>query len=236
MKKSVTIFFNCLFVLTSSLHAQQGQQVASSVTASTYFAQAQEYAVVYSGKAELPYTLNLTNHPYLGGSDYVEAPLSYADRLYESIDLRYDIYRAELITRPPQMVHSVVLDQRRVAYARLHGYTIAASRLYDWKNKPDDPYLLLVHEGDYPVVKRYAVTVDRKIVDKAVTSTFKFREQFFVCVHGTCYPAGSKGKLLKLFPDKRKELEAYIKANKLKFGKHREKTIVAIVEHYESLD
>lgn len=201
-----------------------------------YLRSAKDQAVLFNGKEQTPYDLNYTNHPYLVTADYVAGELWHNNTLYKEIPLRLDIYRDEIVTRMPNTPYSIALEKEKVTGALISGYRIIRHEENQWPGIPKGNYLILLHDGAYPVVRKYQTVLDQKIVDQTVEYTFRTRERFYVYKDNQCYPVSNKGSLLKLFPDQKRELSAYIKQHKLKFGKEREQSIVAIVEYIETLN
>lgn len=201
-----------------------------------YMQKAGDQAVVFNGRVQMTYDYPSTNHPYLITSNYVSGQMWYNQTLYADLAMRLDLFRDELVVRMPQTPYSVVVEPEKVDEALLAGYHIIRHREGEWPGIPKGNYLVLLSNGSFPVVKKYQVALNQEIVDQTVERTFDVKERFYVYKGGICHVVTSKGSILKLFSDRKRELSAYIKKNKLNFRKEREQTIVAIVEYYESLN
>ncbi|MDF9828684.1 hypothetical protein [Parabacteroides sp. PF5-6] len=215
--------------------ATEGVNIVPDKVIVEYLNSAKNQAVVFNGKEQTPYDQVFTNHPYLLTPDYVQGKLLHNDIFYTEIPLRLDLYRDEIITTMPNTPYNIVLEKEKVTEALISGYHIIRHDEKRWPNIPKGNYLVLLSDGAYPIVKKYQVTLDQKIVDQNVDYTFQIRERFYVYKDKVCHPVSNKGSILKLFPDKKKELSAYMKQQKLNFRKQREQSIVAIVEYYEHL-
>ncbi|MDL2255438.1 hypothetical protein LJC44_01730 [Parabacteroides sp. OttesenSCG-928-G06] len=237
MKNIQYLLIAAVVLLASEpLFAQEIRQSLPEGDIREYQQKVGEYALPFNGKEQSGYYLNLTNHPYWYTDELVPGDLLYNNILYKDVLMRFDLYRDEFIVRMPNKPFLIVLEYEKFGQAFLHGYTVVSSLKYQLKNAPAGKYHILLHEGEFPVIKSYGSTLDEKIVDRSIEHTFRFAEKIYVSKDNTCYQVSRKSALLKLFPDKKKELEAYIKQNKLKFNKlQKETSILRVVEYYETL-
>jgi hypothetical protein len=239
MKLKPVLTVTIVFFAGVQLKAQERPERANSVSDGViieYVNSAKGQAVVFSGKEQMPYDLNLTNHPYLLTSQYVPGELLHNHILYKEIPLRLDLYRDEIVTHMPAISFNIILEKEKVTEALISGYRIIRHEEGMWPDIPQGNYLILLNDGVYPVIKKYLVDLEQKIEDRAVEYKFRIRERFYVCKNGVCSEVSGKRKILKLFPDKKKELAAYIRQHKLNFRKEREQSIIAIVEYCETLN
>jgi len=200
-----------------------------------YMTEIKDLSVIYNGKEEILSGVITTNHSYLVTDEFTPAILWYNQTGYNDILMRYDLSRDELIVRKPDTYKGIILEKEKVNSVFLNGYWIVVSESLPWVNKPGGNYLLLLSDGDYPVIKKNSAVIEKKVDKNRVISSYNLRESLYICINNVCYPVKNKGSVLKLFPDKKKELEAYIKQHKLNFGAQREQSIVSIVEYYQNL-
>lgn len=200
-----------------------------------YMSEAKEYAVIYNGKEQTPYPARLTNHPYLNTQEYKPGTLCYNNIIYNNVLIRLDLFRQECMVLSPDKPFNIVLEYEKFNYAVINGEQIIPSTDVEWKNIPAGRFLALLYNNKLSVIKKYDVSYKENINRLQIEGTFKTVERYFVCKDGICYPVKSKSSLLKLFPDKKKELDTYAKQNKLNFGSKREEAIIAITQYYENL-
>jgi len=201
---------------------------------SNYLANTKAYAALYTGKAETPYDVLFTNHPYLETNGYVRGELCYNRVVYKGILMRIDLYRDEITVMSPDVPHRIVLNNNKFNYAVLNGTMIINA--VDEK-KSNAKFLVLLHNGTYPVVKKHTLRIieESNSLDRVLRRSFQIQTQFAVYRDGYPYPVKSKNSILKLFPDRKKELNEYAKLHKLDFNKQIEKSIISLVNHYETL-
>lgn len=232
MKKELFIFL--LLFLASSAYAQQN--TANQLLVRQYLSTAKEFAILYNGKE---YTRNpkpTLNHPYLKQSDFGEGVVSFGGTVYPHVPILLDLYKDELVIQASGKPYPIIVEKERLDYAELYGYRIINPATRGWNNLGGNRYVLILHDGKYPVVKRYFIQYEEKVNNFSVEASYRIKEQYYVCVENQCLPVKSKGSLLKLFPDRKKELGQFIKAHKLNFRKNPEQAFVTIVKHYETLN
>lgn len=238
MKLKTNLIVVIVFCVAVQLEAQEMPKVTGLIPDKVgveYLNSVGDQAVIFNGKEQIAYDLNYTNHPYFLTSEYVPGDLWYNQVLYKDIPLRLDLYRDEIVTHMPGTPYNIIIEKEKATEALIGGYRVIRHEEGLWLNVPKGNYLILLYDGHSPVVKKYLVASEQRIVDQHVEYTFRLRERFYVNKDGVCYPVSNKGSVLKLFPDKKKELAAYIKQHKLNFRKEREQSIVAVVAYYNEI-
>ena len=197
-----------------------------------YMTDAKEYAALFLGKVEIPYDKRFTNHPYFETSMFQSGTLGYNHVVYKNVMIRFDLFRNELTVFSPDKPYHIVLNNEKFDFAILNGSTIVLS---DSGKESNKQFLVLLQNGQYPVLKKYIIAMDEEIANMQVLNNYRIKSQYAIYKDGIHYTVKNKNSILKLFPDKRKELDAFAKQRKLDFNKQIEQSIIALVNHYESL-
>jgi hypothetical protein len=198
-----------------------------------YLSEAKEYATLFSGKTETPYDRQFVNHPYFESSGYLSGTLCYNRVIYKDVMMRFDLFRNELTVFLPGRPFFIVLNNEKFEYAILNGSTIVLS---DSEKDSKKKFLVLLHNGRYPVVRKYNMTITEDVIGLSITSSFRIQQQYAIYVNGISRVVKNKNSVVKLFPDKRKELNEFAKQHKLSFNNQSvEQSIVALVGYYENL-
>ena len=198
----------------------------------SYLSATKEYTALFSGKTELPYDRPFVNHPYLETDRYVQGTLCYNKVVYQDIYMRLDLFRNELTVFSPDKPYRIVLENEKFNYAVLHGLTLILSAN---EVKTGLKYMVLIDDGLYPFVKQYRLSVREEYSGVTLFRSFRIQEQYFIYINDMAYPVKNKNALLKLFPDRKKELNEYAKQHKLNFKAQFEQAIIALINHYENL-
>lgn len=236
MKKS--IFILLLSLSAGSAYSQQVRinSASSEMPEKIYLSTANEYAILFNGKEYNRYTRQTENHPYLVQKDFTDGEISFGGIYYPHVQMVLDLYKDELIVQAPNKPYNIIIEKERFDYAWLHGYQIVKPSTRGWKNLGGNEYVLLLHDGNYPVIKKYSIQYEEKVNGLSVEASFRIKEQYYICKDKYCHPVRNKRSLLKLFPERKKELGQFIKIQKLNFRKNPEQAFVRIVEHNEALE
>jgi hypothetical protein len=212
---------------------------AQSDGISEYLLRSGAEAVVYSGKVESPYP-GMTGHPYMDTDEYREGTLWFDQRLYPAVLLRLNTHTDEIALLSPDRSCSVIVPSDRVDRAVLPEYTIVRHHQADKEDVKQrralaEGYYAYVHQGKFPVIRREVRYPDQKVNGMQLERTFALQSRTYIYKDGIYHAAGSKGNVLKLFGDRRRELNRYIRQEGLDFRNNRLGAIVALVRYYESL-
>lgn len=191
-----------------------------------YLRHAGAWAVIYSGKEEARYP-GVREHPYLDTQQYRQGSLWFDGRLYPAVPMRLNVYTDELSVRSPDNRFGVVVPPERIDSVCFAQYDI----FYD-----DRGFYARLYNGKYPVWKRQTKQIERVANGMIYEQVFTSRSWFYIYKDGSLQSAGSKRSLLKLFADKKKELNVYIRQQQLNFKEAPDDAIVRLVMYYESLN
>ena len=230
------LIISIFFLYGGMLWAQEkGAAIIPSDTVLTnYLTEAKAYAALYTGKTETPYETRFTNHPYFETDRYVSGTLCFNRLVYRDVMMRIDLFRDEITVVSPYIPYRIVLNNEKFDYAVLNGSTIIKSKE---GKESKEKFLVLLHDGTYPVVRKHQLNIMEEISssERTITRYFKVKLQYAVYIDGIPYPVKNKNAILKLFADRKKELNEYAKLHKLNFKKQTELSIIALVNHYENL-
>jgi hypothetical protein len=233
IKKYIICF---LFLLCGEILLAQENRMANDPPDSfiySYQEVAGTFAALYNGKVSLPYTQQSLNHPYFESPNFSKGTLCYNGVVYIDILMRIDLFRDEITVIFPDNPQRIVLDNEKTGYAVLHGATFIVS---ESGNNTKSILLELIDDGLYPVVRRYRMTFIEEIMSVgALSKSFRTQIQYAVCIEGEYYPVKNKNALLKLFPDRKQELNKYAATQKKKKKKQIGQSIIALVNHYENI-
>lgn len=71
--------------------------------------------------------------------------------------------------------------------------------------------------------------------DISIEGRFIETNAYFIRKGNTYYPLENKKSLVKVLADRKKELQSFIRSNKLKFRENREADILQLVQYYAQL-
>jgi hypothetical protein len=250
------IIYSVLFLVFPSVLMAQSE--TSSVSASIYdvaFDSARaklnpQQLAVYTGREYYDYYLKQApkyggywlsatgnrpgEHPFYQGGEFKSEMIIFEGVTYPAINLAFDICRSEVVVLSPKQ-KLIVIPEGKVDKFTYAGHTFELlSGITDLKS---DFYEVL-YRSDADAVM---FCVKRR---KNQTELWHTIDDYYVIRNNQAYPVsaigtqsiGAKNMMLKIFEDKKVEIKAYMRQNRLKFGKTtKETSMTKVVEYYASL-
>jgi hypothetical protein len=149
--------------------------------------------------------------------------------------LRYDLLRDELVACPAEQFAGVALEKEKVKEARLHGARIVPHTPQYGQGIPQGNYLILLHDGHFPALKKHTVAGRKEIKDGKTRMIYSVKPQYYIRVDGLCRRVTNKSSFLKLFPQHRTLLNSFAGEHKLNFRTRREQSILALITYMETI-
>lgn len=191
---------------------------------------------LYRGPARPPYALHsLTNPNFKDTTDYFEnGVVNYDNRIYYHVPIIYNIERNKLESRINTTTPYELLNDRIGSFDLLGHHFIRF--VPDANNKVMTVgFYNVLYTGKIQVLARYVKTVQREIHAQTTINVFYPKVDFFLKKGLAYYSVNSRGKFLDVLNDKKKELQQYIKDNKIDFSENMERSMVILAEYYDHL-
>lgn len=227
-------FIICVFFLAVPVRIQ-----AQETEIKDYLDRSGAAVLLYTGKEEWKSPFLIRGHPYLDTDEYREGELMFAGRIYPGVRVRLNTYTDELSILSP-LHNGIIVPSDRIEYARFPEYTIIYNRQF-----PSDEVKAgsALPPGYYARITTKNHAVYRREIRDLVTKSenlqsewvFNIRSRLYIYKDGIYHSVGSKGSVLKLFRDRRRELNRYASQERLNFRDDRVNSIVALVGYYESM-
>ena len=197
-----------------------------------YLSQANDFAEIYNGKIEPVYhSLIYENLPYYNNSDFTEASIVYRDSYYPNQKVRLDLFKEHLIILPLEQRHGIILSSQNVSKVFIYNRT----------------FVLLNPKKDSGIKKGYYIHLfEGKKIQLYRKETFSIRQKqkydsfdlsinHYVFFNNRYYSVKNKTSFSKIFPLYKKQINQYVKSNKLRFGQNAELGLTLLASYCEEL-
>jgi hypothetical protein len=172
------------------------------------------------------------------GSDLLQAgSINYDNVLYQKVNLAYDIVHDEIVTNKYQQNFRIKLVSEKVAYFSLPGHFFVRI-VQDSMNKQiiTTGFYDLLYNGRLKLfAKRIKLIKQKTTVDEADQLWFEERDLYYIEKDNRYYAVQSKALLFDVLRDRKKDVQKYLRKNKIKFRKNPELTILKAVAYYDQL-
>ncbi len=237
------------------LHAQSvsdpAVQEAVDRYSVNYFSETQGNAAVLNGKVQAPMPGSMVSlylrergfverdawgneiypQPVAPTESFATGDLLYDGVKYVGIKMRLDLYRDEfMVMTSENSLYNAILAPDRFGWADLLGYRVIYIPEGSPLNLPKGYYLRL-HEGDHDILRKetFDFSLNRmEFVNRSL--------RFYVEKDGIYHPVKrTRGSMLRLFRDRRRELDRFLRENRIDIKRNFEESVVRIVREYEHL-
>lgn len=165
------------------------------------------------------YRIKNGKHKFYKSPDFQTAHLLYDGQPYYDIPMKYDLFDDQLIislqtdtgSSIMQLLKEEVtgfeLDDRR--FVHLKGIEIFKSK------EQIDGFYEVLEEGQSLILYKKHRKLRKKILEnKAILNEFRNDNLYYVYHEGLFYPIKNKNDLIKIFPERKKQINAFFSGNK----------------------
>ncbi|RSK49477.1 hypothetical protein [Hymenobacter rigui] len=213
---------------------------ARTLTEQRYTQAIQDQSRLYNGTEYVNYARYYqasVGNQFFVSPDEAVGEIEYDGRLYGNIPLRYDLRTDQVIVKQPTSSFYVQLVPERVKRFSVHGHQFV-------RLEADSANAQGIRSGFYDLLLDKQVKVFARRTKQMQTqpsqnvtkAEFYAFTQYLIQVNNALHSVKSKGSVISLFPERRKELQRYAHDNRLAFTKEtREQDIIRLADYYTSL-
>ena len=193
---------------------------------------------LYNGIEYIDYAYTLTEgNPYYTSTGFVKGNVGYNGVLYNNIPVLYDVLKEEVVIQNPA-------GQNKI---RLHTEEVTSFDLADHhfvKLNADSLNRSVIRTGFYEVLYDNNISLYKKKTKKILESTsiseglkrtVDEQDGYYIRKSNSYYAVNSKRSLLNCLNDKKKDIQQFMKKNKLKIRQDKESALIKVVAHYDEI-
>lgn len=208
--------FILLYIISSQwIHAQISKDKKDYYTLFDKFIGIENTGLFEGYEYKERYVTKDGNHKYYLTDNYVTGDLVYDGQPYYKVELKYDIYKDELIIKLHQGKQFSVL---RLIKEKVETFTIdthSFKRLVnETANFSNGFYELAYHGNKLVLFKKHNKERIEHLDKEFAYSQFKYTVNYILYYHNEYYLINSKRSLIKLFPGQKKSIHSLYSINK----------------------
>lgn len=183
-----------------------------------------------------PFIIN-QGDPFFQSNRFDTGVVFYNNVLYENVPLLYDIIKEELLIHDPTNDNIIRLNNERVGWFIISGHTFI-------RLNQDDTVSSAVHTGFYDLLyngntsfyeRGLKIIKDDISMSGVLNRSVIESNEYFIKKDNRYYAVENKRSLLLIMNNKKKEVEQFIKKNKLNLRKNPEDALRKIVAYYDGI-
>ncbi|HYK77531.1 MAG TPA: hypothetical protein VEV16_11180 [Daejeonella sp.] len=192
----------------------------------------EEHSQLFNGREHAGYYYKIKGHAYFSQPEKQIGVVWYNGTSYNNLPIFYDTYKDELVLSDMQRLVNISLPSQAVNRFSILNHTFI--RLEGIANMPDGYYDVLSGDTVQVLAKRKKNLLE-KLGEKVTEREFIQDDSFYIYKNGAYFPVKNRRAVLKVFMDKKAELQQYIRKSQLNVRDDFEKSLVDIVEYYKQL-
>ncbi len=232
----IAIYFvaitNCGFCQSSVNTDPLKQVIENTITAYQKSIGAQ--SKLYRGLGYEFYDLQTTSSPYFKDSiAFTNGSVKYDGDVYKDIPLLYDVNKQLLVIYSYDNASKISLFNDYVTEFDARGHHFINYKPDSVNRKMDAGFYDEIYKGKHQVLARR--TKSRQQESLTQRTIFIPTIDYYIKMGDKYIAINSKGKLLDVLNDKKKEMKKYIKATGIDFSDNKEQSIILTVAHYDQI-
>jgi hypothetical protein len=188
---------------------------------------------IYNGSQYAAYQSQTEEHPYFLSDEWVYGNVLYDGEWFHNMPMLFDIEKEQLIVSYYFKGIKMQLNSQRVGQFSWQGHQFTNYQLNDSLGL-DKGFYEILYNGPTRVVAKRKKTYIEEITGTELIKRFKETTQYYVLRNGQYVKAGTKKNALTLLKDRKKELKAFIRRNRL-FLSEKENSLARVAAYYDSL-
>jgi hypothetical protein len=160
----------------------------------------------------------------------------YDGTRHTQVPMLYDLVTDEVIVPHNNSGLLMKLNTSKIDTFQLHGHTFVHLQADSaGQGLPSPGFYDLLHSHHTQFLARRSKNMQDKASSTGMVGRFEVGDKFYIRKDSIYHQVSSKRSVYRVLKDKRKQLQQYASAQKLKFRKEKEKAILALTQYYDSL-
>jgi hypothetical protein len=246
LKIAILCFLSMFFIGESfgqaALNDSTYLQTTLAQTVSSFYKSMGEQSRLYSGHEYLPYDPHIKGtalFPY-DGQGWEPGEVVYDDILYKNVPMMYDVYKDALVVLLYNKFTMYTLVKSRVhdfSFSNHHFIRLDADSITNNNSGMVSGYYDQLYGGKIEVLARRSKSIQNSSNSVVLVpeTFFASKNEYYLRKGNTYYEIGSRGSILSVLKDKKKELQQYLRTNNIKFGANPEDAMAKMAAYYDHL-
>jgi hypothetical protein len=188
---------------------------------------------LYNGREYYIYDSPAKEHQFFESEDWEESTLTYDGQEYKGIPMLFDIYKEEVIIDQAGFSGNINLHNEKIASFTLLNHQFIRI------NQPNaglkTGFYDLLYDGKTQFLVKRTKNRQETLSDLRVTIHYYPKNQYFILKGNMYHPVRSKGSVLKVMEEHKKELKKYLRNNQIIFRSDPEYAIAKMSAYYDQL-
>jgi hypothetical protein len=234
MRTLLTLFCS-LWLLPFPRAVAQSDSAAFAVAVAQFHQLLRPENGLYNGGEYIDYAATLKSGiPYFGSTTPYDGSVTYDGIRYDHLKLWYDLVYDEVVTIAPDGGFKMTLNSPRVT-----AFTLGDTRFVRITRDDAHPvrtgFYELLYDGRVRLLRRSAEDIQELTTFDAVERYINADSSYYLVKDGIFHPLNKKKSVLAALGDRRKDIQAFIRKNKISLRKDKDAALTQIITYYDGL-
>jgi hypothetical protein len=168
-------------------------------------------------------------HPYFLSNDWLEGSLVYDQQRYDNLWLQYDLTTDQLLIENYHYSNTIQLVKEQVQAFAL------GNRNFIQLQHPSIPfgYYELLYDGKTRAIARHTKNFQKEIQSGQLYHKFLEKTVYYLFINERYVTVTSKGSVLRLFGDRKQEVNRAFRSRHIPFGANKARSIALLAQLYD---
>lgn len=185
---------------------------------------------IYNGKRHVDYLPNIAGYAYYSGPEWQSGSVLYDGILYKDFLIKYDEVGDEVLIRHPEGF-AIILFKPRVQSFNFNDHSFIYYPQYNIYGLKPGFYEKLI-EGNIEILARRNKIINENVTSAGVERKFIESFNYYALKDNKSYSISRMKDLYELLGSQKKDIQQYLKKNKIKFRKNKELSIFKAAEYF----
>ncbi len=231
----ISIFLPVVAKSQSNADDSSAYDAAVANTISVYFNQIGDQSGLYNGRLYARYNFSFAvGSPYFLSSDFNDGSIMYSGVLYTHAPLLFDELRGQVVTRDHG--YGLQLVNERISEFSLLGHRIIRVVGDSLNvNSLSTGFYELLYSGKSELLSKTRMNMQEKLTNTEILRIIISHEDYLIRVGINYQKVNSKRELLDIMSDHRKQIQQFMRRNRLRYRKDTKNVLIKTAAFYDQL-
>lgn len=216
------LFFLCIInvSIAAKLSTDSCKVINPEIQIQEYLKATGSLSLIYQGIEQEKYPVYYRKSPYFTDSEYTNGQIWIKGIHYTGVNMRFDIYRHQLIVQSHDQPYNVVIPHEKFDSAFIHGFKLKYFPDFIRKNNSIGTFFLILFDEKVKLYIQPEARLRKITENQEISYEFVQTNRFFIEKSGKIHAVKNLRSLQHIFPEQKNQISEITKANKLNFRKN----------------
>ena len=200
-----------------------------------YYTALGEQAPIYNGNEYIEYAFTLQEgHPFFKSSVFTNADIYFDGMLFLGVPMLYDLIKDQVVILDFHNQYKINLPANKIQQFILSDHVFVRI-VHNNFNEMNTGFYEELYKGKTGLFAKRGKEIIEKRGSNAIDNVVNSKNAYYVMKKDIYYRFKNERSLLKILNDKKKEIQQYLKKNRVRYKDDPERTMIMAIEYYNRL-